>query len=156
MQTRPRSSLQEGFPAAKAEQRAPTVQEITSARIPYLAADEEEILRYAPTIQAIDREAMVDTMILDHKIPKGTIVSIASGGTSVKSPGFDIDESGRHGSSQEAKKIGKARHDCDPMDVGTFKPEQWLVDDGNEFDAGSGPQLAFSLGTRSCFGKRLA
>lgn len=99
---------------------------------------------------------MVDTVILGHKIPKGTIVVMPSGGPSFRSPGFDIDESRRHGSSQEAKKSGKARHDWDPMDIGKFKPERWLVNDGSEFDGANGPQLAFSLGTRSCFGKRLA
>lgn len=99
---------------------------------------------------------MVDTVILGHKIPKGTVITFASGGASVNSPQFDIDEARRHSSSQEAKKSGKTRHDWDPMDMGAFKPERWLVNDGNEFDAASGPQLAFSLGTRSCFGKRLA
>lgn len=132
------------------------MQEITSSRIPYLEAAQEEILRCAPTIQAIDREAMVDTVILGHKIPKGTIVTLASGGASVNSPVYAIDEAKRHGSSQEAMKSGKARHDWDPMDTGAFKPERWLVNNGAEFDASSGPQLAFSLGTRSCFGKRLA
>lgn len=138
------------------EGRAPTIQEITSSRIPYLDAAQEEILRCAPTLQGVDREAMVDTTILGHKIPKGTIITLTTGGTSARSPVFDIDETTRHNSSQEAKKSGKARPDWDPLDAGEFKPERWLVNDGNEFDAGSGPQLAFSLGTRSCFGKRLA
>lgn len=99
---------------------------------------------------------MVDTVILGHKIPKGTLIALSTGGASVNSPVFNIDEARRHGSSQEARKSGKARDDWDPMDSGEFKPERWLVNDGNEFDASSGPQLAFSLGTRSCFGKRLA
>jgi cytochrome P450 len=34
-----------------------------------------------------------------------------------------------------------------------FKPERWIV--GDEFDATAGPQLAFDLGTRGCYGKRL-
>lgn len=172
VQARLRSALQAGFSSAKSEMRAPTIQEITSARIPYLDATEEEILRCAPTIQEVDREAVVDTVILGHKVPKGTIVMIPSGGASLRSPGFNIDEASRHNSSQEAKKTGKSRQEWDPMDIGAFKPERWLVNDGNEFDSASGPQLvsyipihmgdsklickAFSLGTRSCFGKRLA
>lgn len=99
---------------------------------------------------------MVDTEILGYRIPKGTIVWHPSGGNSVTSPVFSIDEARRHGSSQEARKSGKARGDWDPTDSGAFKPERWLVNGGEEFDAASGPQLAFSLGTRSCFGKRLA
>ncbi|KAG6354378.1 hypothetical protein INS49_004395 [Diaporthe citri] len=155
-QTRLRSALQSGFSAAKAEGRAPTVQEITSSRIPYLEAAQEEILRCAPTLQIVEREALVDTVVLGHKIPKGTVVTIPSGGNSVASPVFEIDEARRHSSSQEARKSGKSRHDWDPMDSGEFKPERWLVNDGNEFDSAAGPQLTFSLGTRSCFGKRLA
>lgn len=99
---------------------------------------------------------MVDTVVLGHKIPKGTLIVFPSGGNSVNAAAFEIDEARRHGSSQEAKKSGKTRDDWDPMDSGAFKPERWLVNDGAEFDAASGPQLAFSLGTRSCFGKRLA
>ncbi|KAK7699122.1 hypothetical protein SLS64_011899 [Diaporthe eres] len=156
VQTRLRSALQAGFSAAKAEGRPPTVQEVTSSRIPYLEAALEEILRCAPTVQTVDRETMVDTVILGHKIPKGTLLTMSSGGASVNAPVFEVDEARRHASSQEAKKSGRARHDWDPTDSGVFKPERWLVNDGNEFDAASGPQLAFSLGTRSCFGKRLA
>lgn len=136
--------------------RAPTVQEITSTRIPYLDATEEEILRCAGTIQGVNREADVDTVILGHRIPKGTTIIIPTESAGIKSPAFEIDESRRHSSSQEAKKSGKARHEWDAMDIGAFKPERWLANDGGEFDASSGPQLAFSLGTRSCFGKRLA
>lgn len=156
VQTRLRSALQAHFSLAKSENRAPTVEEIISARIPYLEATEEEILRCAPTVQSVDREAVVDTVILGHKVPKGTLVMMPSGGASLRSPGFDIDEASRHSSSQDAKKSGKARPDWDPMDIGAFKPERWLVNDGKDFDAASGPQLAFSLGTRGCFGKRLA
>jgi cytochrome P450 len=148
--------MQERYSAAKAERRSPTAQEIISARVPYLDAVLEEILRCGGTIQTVDREAMTDTVVLGHKIPKGTLVIMPTGGASVRSPAFDIDEGRRHGSSQEAKKSGRSRHEWDPMDIGAFKPERWLTDDSGEFDAASGPQLAFSLGTRSCFGKRLA
>lgn len=155
VQERLRSALQAGFPAATAERRAPTVEEIASSRIPYLEAAQEEILRCGPTIQTVDREALVDTEVLGHKIPKGTIVAMTSGGASL-SPAFVIDEARRHSSSQQARKSGRSRDDWDPVDIAAFKPERWLVGDGGEFDAAAGPQLAFSLGTRSCFGKRLA
>lgn len=35
-----------------------------------------------------------------------------------------------------------------------FDPERWLKD--GEFDSGAGPSLPFSVGLRSCFGKKLA
>ena len=35
-----------------------------------------------------------------------------------------------------------------------FDPERWLKD--GEFDSGAGPSLPFSMGLRSCFGKKLA
>jgi cytochrome P450 len=136
--------------------RAPTVHEITSTHVPYLDAALEEILRCAGTIQFINRESVVDTTILGHRIPKGTTIIMPSDGAGIKSPAFDIDENSRHISSQDAKKAGKTRHEWDPMDIGAFKPERWLSSDEAEFDSASGPQLAFSLGTRSCFGKRLA
>ena len=43
--------------------------------------------------------------------------------------------------------------------MGAFKPERWLAHDekgGEIYDALAGPQLAFGLGPRGCFGKRLA
>lgn len=148
--------MQEGFSEAKEEKRSPTVQEITSARIPYLDAVLEEILRCGGTIQTVDREAMVDTTILGHKIPKGTVVIMPTDGASIKTPAFNIEESRRHATSREAAKSGRSRHEWDPVDIGAFKPERWLTDGEGEFDASSGPLLSFSLGTRSCFGKRLA
>jgi cytochrome P450 len=85
------------------------------------------------------------------------------------SPGFDIDESRRSESSRAAKKDGRAR-EWDPEDMAVFKPERWLVPASSpgqekpqegqgeqfEFDSSAGPQLAFGLGPRGCFGKRLA
>ncbi|KAG8164295.1 hypothetical protein KVR01_006213 [Diaporthe batatas] len=154
-QDRLRAAMQEGFSAAKEEGRPPTVHEIISTNIPYLDASQEEILRCAGTSQTTDREAMMDTEILGHKIPKGTIVIMPIDGASVKTPAFNIEESSRHRSSQEAIKSGRARRYWDAADVSEFKPERWLSENG-EFDATSGPAMAFSLGTRSCFGKRLA
>jgi cytochrome P450 len=40
-------------------------------------------------------------------------------------------------------------------DIDQFLPERWLKPDGS-FDPMAGPQLAFGLGPRGCFGKRLA
>jgi cytochrome P450 len=47
----------------------------------------------------------------------------------------------------------------DPEDIAVFNPDRWMVtvDGGKraEFDPSAGPQLAFGLGTRGCYGKRL-
>lgn len=73
------------------------------------------------------------------------------------SPGFEMDEEQRSAGSQAEKKEGRAR-EWDPSDISSFKPERWLVrrEKGEEFDPTAGPFLAFGLGTRGCYGKRLA
>lgn len=165
-----RLTLQASLGAAKAENREPSVREIISTSIPYLDAFIEEILRHAGTISCIDRQATADTEVFGHFIPKDTIMYILSNGPSIKSPAFVIDEHIRSKSCQEAKQNGRYREGWDPEDIGLFKPERWLVvtdatptnvcpekkDEKLEFNMEAGPQLAFSLGTRSCYGRRLA
>ena len=73
-------------------------------------------------------------------------------GPSMMSPGFAVDEGLRSPTSQAAKKNGRERA-WDPQDMTLFKPERWIV--GGEFDPAAGPQLAFGLGARGCYGKRL-
>lgn len=154
-QGRLRSILHASLGAAKAENRDPSAREIIDTNIPYLDAVIEEILRYAGTIPCIDRQTTADTQVLGHFVPKGTTMYILSSGPSIKTPAFEIDEHLRSNSSQEAKQDGRCRGGWDPKDIGLFKPERWLVS-ANEFNREAGPQLAFSLGTRSCYGRRLA
>jgi hypothetical protein len=91
---------------------------------------------------------------MGYRIPKGTVVTCLVTGPSMTSPAFPIDEARR---SAEAKGSERQRHrPWDPRDMASFKPERWLVGRTDDFDAGAGPQLAFGLGTRQCFGKRLA
>lgn len=146
------------------------MREIVSTDNPYLDATIEEILRYAGTIPCIDRQATTDTEILGHFVPKGTTMYILSNGPSIKTPAFDIHENLRGKTCQDAKQAGRHRSGWDPQDIGSFKPERWLVSDHTsptkgfaeggpgkpEFNKEAGPQLAFSLGTRSCYGRRLA
>lgn len=158
-QSQLRSILQASFGAAKAENtRDPSVQEIIHTNIPYLDAVIEEILRCATTIPCIDRQTTVDTHILGHYIPKGTTMFILGSGPSIKSPAFQIGEHLRSQSCQDAKQEGRCRGEWDPEDIGSFQPERWLVrgDGEAEFNREAGPGLPFSLGTRSCYGKRLA
>lgn len=150
-----RSILQASLGAAWAEKRDPSVREIVGTNLPYLDAVTEEILRCAGTIPCIDRQATADTEVLGHRVPKGTTMYILSNGPSIKSPAFEIDEHRRSQTCQDAKQDGRSRSEWNPGDMGWFKPERWLVSAG-EFSREAGPQLAFSLGTRNCYGKRLA
>ncbi|KAJ8109698.1 hypothetical protein ONZ43_g6062 [Nemania bipapillata] len=149
-----RTSLETALPRAASEARVPTIQEITGTQIPYLDATVEETLRCAASVPVVDRQAVVDTELMGYHIPKGTVVTCLVTGPSMTSPAFPIDESRRSAGSKGGE---RQRHrPWDPRDMASFKPERWLVGKANDFDAGAGPQLAFGLGTRQCFGKRLA
>jgi len=158
-QTTLRSALRSALPGALAENRSPTVREISGTRIPYLDAAMEEILRCGGAAPLLDREAICDTELLGRRIPKGTVVMCLSRGPSVLKPALPVDEAARSESSRAAK--GRA---WDDADISQFRPERWLVeppagsaaDAVAEFDQQAGPQLAFGLGTRGCFGRRLA
>lgn len=155
MQTKLRSTLQYRLNDAKAKNRAPSIEEITSTNIPYLDATIEEILRCAGTTLGADREAMIDTEILGYKIPKGTLVIMLGVGASMMTPAFEVDETRRSPSCQTALRKNQV-FAWKPKDIGAFNPDRWLVGENQDFDARAGPQFAFSLGVRSCFGRKLA
>jgi len=75
-----RTHLRASFPAAAAEKRAPTADEITKTHIPYLDASLEEIARTALTASGVIRIALTDTTVLGHAIPKGTDVFLMGNG----------------------------------------------------------------------------
>lgn len=163
-QTKLRNAMEAAFPAAASEGRSPRIKELTGTPIPYLDATVEEIARLAASVPVVDRQATVDTQVLGYHIPKGTAVTSLVTGPSMTSPAFEIDEARRSEASRAAEKEGagrrgggRVRGTWDPRDMASFKPERWLVGpDGKDFDAAAGPQLAFGLGTRQCYGKRLA
>lgn len=75
------------------------------------------------------------------------------------SPSFDIDMARRSPTSQSSIKEGRHRA-WDTAGIAEFHPDRWLVrsrssEGEQEFDPTAGPQLAFGLGTRGCYGKRL-
>lgn len=146
-----REALHAAFPIARAEHRMPSYAELASTYIPYLDAVVEEILRHANTIAFVVRQALVDTTVLGHVIPKGTDVFLMANGAGYLEPNFPPSTQTPQLSSQD-----KAQTPLWPDgDIGAFKPERWLRADGS-FDALAGPTLAFGLGPRACFGKRLA
>jgi hypothetical protein len=153
-----RAALHHTHAEARAQSRSPTAHEIVSTQVPWLEATIEEMLRCSGTAPSVDREALVDTQLLGFHIPKGTIVSHPCAGPGLTRPGFDVDEKVRSPSSREARsKPGVARNVWSRNDVAKFNPERWLKQrEGRvEFDPNAGPQLAFGLGTRACWGKRL-
>ncbi|EXK38432.1 hypothetical protein FOMG_08825 [Fusarium oxysporum f. sp. melonis 26406] len=144
------SLLQNAFSTALAEHRQPTIDEITSASIPYLDAVIEETLRLSAVFPIVSREAMVDTMILGHAIPKGTSVFFTLNGPSLMKPPIGIPENIWSESLQGTKsRYGEWRAE----DVEQFIPERWIdVDDkGVEtYNAMKGPFLTFGSGPRGC------
>jgi cytochrome P450 len=150
-----RQTLRAAFPDAASQSRNPTADAIAKANMPYMDAVIEECLRVGLPTPMIAREAMMNTDILGHKVPKGTTILISSSGPGYLSLPLKISESVRSETSQ-TKHWGE-KWDGDDMHL--FKPERWLKtgDDGEVvYDSQAGPFLAFGLGPRGCFGKRLA
>ncbi|KAI0195159.1 cytochrome P450 [Xylaria flabelliformis] len=152
VQIKLRAALRTAYSEAHAEGRQPSVAELWKISVPYLDAVLEESLRYDGPIPITLREAVIDTVILGHKIPKDTVVFLLSDGPDYHSPPIPIPEHARSPSSRD-------RRSWDPSDVHLFKPDRWLktTENGNVvYDSQSGPMMAFGLGPRGCFGRRLA
>ena len=146
-----RNALRRAWPGALAEQRTPTIDEIHGTCIPELDATVEETLRCAGTLPNTVRDAIRDTILLGHFVPKGTTVFMTLYGPGILVPPF-------HGAMDG--NIGKEA-EWDPKDIHKFKPERWLVPSrkapgGLDFNINAGPSMPFSLGVRSCFGRRMA
>jgi cytochrome P450 len=159
-QSQLRTALRNTHGTAHSGGRSPTAHEIVSTQVPWLEATIEEMLRCSSTAPSVDRMSLRDTQLLGYQIPKGTIVSHPCAGPSLTRPGFEIDEAQRSSSSRDARsKHGVGRNVWSSSDVAKFKPERWLKQQNKgghvEFDPNAGPQLAFGLGTRGCWGKRL-
>lgn len=143
-----RRALQAAWAGALAEKRLPTVAEIHGTKIPYLDAVVEETMRFSNALVTTTKEALRDTTLLGHHVPKGTMVFMPLYGPGLCSPALD-------GTAPGDGKTGE----WDADNIHLFKPERWLVpseDGGCSFNKMAGPNLAFSLGVRSCFGRRMA
>lgn len=152
IQSKLRSALYTSLPKAVSEKRFPTFDELRCARIPYLDAVIEEMLRL--TAVTVTREALYDTQILGKHIPKGSTVFLVSNGPGFLSPSLPVDDAKRSQTSRAAKD----RSWDETKDLRLYDPERWLVHNGDsvKFDGASGPQLGFGAGTRGCWGKRMA
>ncbi|KZL85364.1 cytochrome p450 [Colletotrichum incanum] len=153
-QDRLRADLRAAMPNAVKEKRTPTYEEIIALHIPFLEAWIEEVLRFAMSVAFTVRRAQVDTTVLGKPIPKGTDVWMIGTGPGYLEPIIPVDDSQR-------SMPGKKPHTglWNDEDIGAFRPERWLKKDENGqevFDGAAGPTLAFSLGPRACFGRKLA
>ncbi|KAL4899956.1 hypothetical protein BDW74DRAFT_183271 [Aspergillus multicolor] len=142
-----RHALEEGYVPAMRTGRPPTTQEILDTDVPYLEAVVQEILRFANPATAFDRQALMDTQILGHAVPKGTIVTCVLPHPALVSPS-DIAE------SSPRPLDGDPGKPWDNPDLALFKPARWIHN--GRFNPQAAPQVAFGLGPRACPGKQLA
>ncbi|KAH7089103.1 cytochrome P450 [Paraphoma chrysanthemicola] len=154
-QTKLREALHQAFPDALSAKRAPTYAELARTTVPYLDAVVEEILRHANTIAFVVRRAQCDTTVLGHHVPKGTDVFLMANGPGYLEPNMPLPHSYTHASDITSTSTHRLTPLWPDAGISDFSPERWLRPDGS-FDSMAGPTLAFGLGPRGCFGKRLA
>ncbi|KAF4633198.1 hypothetical protein G7Y89_g4928 [Cudoniella acicularis] len=154
VQAKLRDELHAVHTRATEEKRFPSISEIIDARVPYLEAVVEETLRLRAAF-LIPRDAVRDTELLGHRIPKGTVVILVCQGPDFSSPSFPVDNVEHHLKPRATTQVPG----IGTKDLRDFDPERWLVgkDTGEvAFDGASHPQLAFGLGPRACWGRKLA
>lgn len=140
-------SLKAAFPDAIPD-KLPPAHEICETNLPYLDAVLAEILRISATGPASFRETLVDTEIMGHSIPAHTPVFLVTQSTPdyVLTP--DTFRTSKLSSSDEITSEYT-------QSFSSFLPSRWLRSDGT-FNPDAGLSLPFSIGKRSCFGKKLA
>lgn len=129
--------------------------------MPCLDAVIEESNRKSTSGPSVGRKVLVNTVVLDHMVCKDTEVIVLNiGGDSVEPPsGPPTPEHLRRESSRAAAKACTTVSAWDPNHVQEFKPLRRLAKDeeGKEvFNAQAGPTLAFGLGPRGYFGRKMA
>ncbi|KAI1132294.1 cytochrome P450 [Nemania abortiva] len=156
-----REELQSVCIEAVREGRLPTAAEIINNKLPYLDAVIEETLRLRAAM-LVPRDATCDTEPLGRHIPKGTRVLLVCQG-----PNYFPSMAPSQYWNTEHKAPGHFPGGWD-NDLNSFRPERWLVAEESsirkgpngehavQFDGSTYPQLAFGLGIRACWGRRLA
>ena len=159
-QRRLRDELRAAFPDAARERRDPTYAELSTAHIPYLDAVVDEVLRHANTIAFVVRQALQDTTVLGRPIPKGTNVFLMANGPGYLEPNMRLKDESRSPGARQGAKSGALTGSWTDDDISQFRPERWLETDaatGAEvYNSMAGPSLAFGMGLRGCFGRKLA
>lgn len=154
-----REALHTAHRTAFAEKRLPTVKEIVHTQIPFLDAVMDECLRLGTPIPFLARDAEVDTEILGVRIPKGTTIFTHSLGPSLMSPTLDNIDPKTRFQTPQGSRTGEWADD----DKARFRPERWLVESPDPqtgelvttYNPNAGPFMAFGLGPRACFGRRM-
>ncbi|KAI9148789.1 Cytochrome P450 monooxygenase TRI13 [Paramyrothecium foliicola] len=158
-QDRLRRELRAAFPEAAAAGRDLTYPELSKAQIPFLDAVVEEVLRHANTIAFVVRQAQQDTTVLGRNVPKGTNVFLMANGPGYLEPNLRLEDEARSPGARQSAKSALTGTWSDE-NINKFQPERWLEVDpatGVEtFNSMAGPSLAFGMGLRGCFGKKLA
>lgn len=147
VQAKLRTELQQAFPNAVQESnRLPTTAELMGTKLPYLDAVIEESMRLRAAF-LIARDAVRDTELLGYRIPKGTVCLLICQG---------VEKLASH-TSKDGKTERAYPGNGNP-DLEVFDPERWLVRKNGEvkFDGSSNSHLAFGLGVRACWGRKLA
>jgi cytochrome P450 len=170
IQAKLRDILHTTYNTAHAEGRAPSYDELSKSRVPYLDAVIEEVLRLHATL--LSRTATRDTQLFGRHIPKGTTVWMLCNGPGFQSPSFDAAVAQR---GPTAETSFSKDWDEKTRDMFTFEPERWLRKkeratpsssttttaadndvDALEYNANAAPQFAFGQGLRGCWGRRIA
>lgn len=74
VQTKLRASLRAGYKEAFENGEQPTAEAISMARVPYLEAFIDEVMRHSGILSSNSRVATQDATVLGYRIPKGTDV----------------------------------------------------------------------------------
>lgn len=133
IQSRLRAEIREKLPSVSANE---AVNSADIDRMPYLNAVCNEVLRYYPPVPLTLRDAACDTVILGHKIPKGTRVMLIPWAI------------------QKDKALWGD-------DAGVFNPDRWMPSEKNPHSANGGASsnyamMTFLHGPRSCIGQSFA
>lgn len=128
IQTRLREELLSSLPAIRDPNSTVTAQQIDS--LPYLNAVCSEILRFIPSVPATMRDAVVDTTIQGHFVPKGTRILMSPWAMNTSTALWG-------------------------PDAGEFNPDRWMGASSGGVKNNYG-FLTFLHGPRSCIGKDFA
>lgn len=131
IQDKLRAEIREQF--ATMEDRENMTSEIIEDKMPYLQAVISESARYFPAVPGALRQAVVDTSLLNHPFPKGSVATVAMGAI-----------------NRDPKLWGP--------DVDEFRPERWLedTDRGTAQYGGASSKYAYMTffhGQRRCIGE---
>lgn len=133
---------------------APTSEQIVATRLPYLDAFIAETLRYSCTGPISFREAVQDCTILGHRISTGTPIVLMTQDVTHQ----EATHTGHQPRPTNSNSASPKEQETQPIaeySLNQFHPGRWLSPDG-DFNPSAAASLAFSGGSRGCFGQKIA